>query len=95
MTGKSHQVNGHKFRGIVTYNHEHKHSNIRFVTPQQRHADQDQQILNNRKVALEKARNKTRSRWGGREIRNCSSVSAVMLNPDRVQQISNQELQAA
>jgi transposase InsO family protein len=82
-------------RFVHWYNHEHKHSKIRFVTPQQRHSGQDQQILDNRKVVLEKARNKTPSRWGGREIRNCTAVGAVMLNPDRVQQISNEELQAA
>jgi hypothetical protein len=52
-------------------------------------------MITNRKVVLEKARNKTPSRWGGTEIRNCTAVGAVMLNPDRVQQISNEELQAA
>jgi hypothetical protein len=82
-------------RFVHWYNHEHKHSKIRFVTPQQRHAGQDQQILDNRKVVLEQARNKTPSRWGGREIRNCTAVGAVMLNPDREQQITSEELQAA
>ena len=82
-------------RFVRWYNHEHKHSKIRFVTPQQRHTGQDQQILNNRKAVLEKARNKTPSRWGGREVRNCTAVGAVMLNPDRAQQISEDELKAA
>ncbi len=82
-------------RFVHWYNHEHKHSKIRFVTPQQRHAAQDQQILDNRKVVLERATCKTPSRWGGREIRNCTAVGEVMLNPDREQQISNEELQAA
>ena len=77
------------------YNHKHKHSKIRFVTPQQRHMGQDQQILDNRKSVLEKARNKTPTRWGGREIRNCTAVGAVMLNPDREQHITSAELQAA
>jgi len=67
----------------------------RFVTPQQRHLGQDQQLLNNRKAVLEKARNKTPSRWGGREVRNCTVVGAVMLNPDRAQRISEDELKAA
>jgi transposase InsO family protein len=82
-------------RFVHWYNHEHKHSKIRFVTPQQRHLGQDQQILNNRKAVLEKARNKTPSRWGGREVRNCTVVGAVMLNPDRAQRISEDELKAA
>jgi hypothetical protein len=46
-------------------------------------------------VVLEKAKNKTPSRWGGREIRNFTAVGAVMLNPDREQRISNEQLQAA
>ena len=82
-------------RFVRWYNHEHKHSKIRFVTPQQRHAGQDQQILDKRKVVLEKARNKTPLRWGSREIRNCTAVGAVMLNPDREQQINKDELQMA
>ena len=82
-------------RFVHWYNHEHKHSKIRFVTPQQRHLGQDQQILNNRKAVLEKARNKTPSRWGGREVRNCTAVGAVMLNPDRAQRISEDDLKAA
>jgi transposase InsO family protein len=70
-------------RFVHWYNHEHKHSKIRFVTPQQRHTGQDQQILDERKMLLEEARNKTPSRWGSRPIRNCAAVGAVMLNPDR------------
>ena len=78
-------------RFVHWYNHEHKHSKIRFVTPQQRHTGQDQQILNSRKVVLEKARTQNPSRWGGREVRNCTAVGAVMLNPDR----ASEESQAA
>jgi putative transposase len=82
-------------RFVHWYNHEHKHSKIRFVTPQQRHTGQDQQILDSRKVVLEKAKTQNPSRWGGREIRNCTAVGAVMLNPDREQQIKSEESQAA
>jgi putative transposase len=82
-------------RFVHWYNHKHKHSKIRFVTPQQRHEGQDQQILNNRKMVLEAARQKTPSRWGGREIRNCTAIGAVFLNPDREQQIESEELQVA
>ena len=76
-------------------NHEHKHSKIRFVTPQQRHAGQDQEILNGRKAVLESARKKTPSRWGGRDIRNCTAVGSVFLNPDREQHINGEELKVA
>lgn len=82
-------------RFVHWYNHKHKHSKIRFVTPQQRHEGLDQQILDNRKMMLEAARQKTPSRWGSREIRNCAAIGAVFLNPDREQPIKSEELQAA
>lgn len=82
-------------RFVYWYNQEHKHSKIRYVTPQQRHAGQDQQILENRKVVLEKAKNKTPSRWGGREIRNCTVIGPVLLNPDREQQVISEEPKVA
>ena len=82
-------------RFVHWYNHEHKHSKIRFVTPQQRHEGQEQQILDQRKVVLEAAKQKTPSRWGGREVRNCEAVGAAFLNPDRELQIKSEELQAA
>ena len=82
-------------RFVHWYNHEHKHSKIHFVTPQQRHTSVDQQMLDNRKAILETAKNQTPSRWGGRDIRNCTAVGAVRLNPDRVQQITSKELKVA
>ncbi|SAL07002.1 hypothetical protein AWB78_08363 [Caballeronia calidae] len=38
------------------YNHEHRHSAIRFVTPAQRHANLDQAILDRRAALYESAR---------------------------------------
>ena len=34
---------------VLWYNHEHRHSAIRFVTPQQRHLGEDERILIERK----------------------------------------------
>jgi len=82
-------------RFVHWYNHEHKHSKIRFVTPQQCHAGQDQQILDDRKAVLEAAKKRTPSRWGGRDIRNCTAVGSVFLNPDREQHINGEELKVA
>ncbi len=82
-------------RFVQWYNHEHKHSKIRFVTPQERHSGLDQTILDNRKEVLEAAKQKTPSRWGSREIRNCTAIGEVYLNPDREQQTKSAELQAA
>jgi len=82
-------------RFVHWYNHEHKHSKIRFVTPQQRHSGLDQQILANRKEVLEAAKQRTPSRWGSRTTRNCTPIGAVYLNPEREQEMENAESQAA
>lgn len=64
------------------YNEEHKHSGIRFVSPQERHAGKDAEILAHRQRVLEKARQRHPERWGSRPIRNCEPVGIVSLNPD-------------
>jgi len=64
------------------YNHEHRHSAIRFVTPAQRHEGLDEKILNNRKGVYETARARHPQRWSG-SCRNWQKVQAVHLNPDR------------
>lgn len=45
------------------YNYEHKHSQLRFVTPHQRHTGQDKAILMQRERCLEKAKQAAPSRW--------------------------------
>lgn len=82
-------------RFVHWYNHEHKHSKIRFVTPQQRHSGQDEQILKQRKVVLEQAKQAKPSRWGSRPTRNCEPTGAVCLNPERDDQINSADKQAA
>jgi len=47
------------------YNHEHRHSGIRFVTPAQRHRHQDQDILERRAALYERARQQNPLRWKG------------------------------
>jgi transposase InsO family protein len=64
------------------YNHEHLHSAIRFVTPQQRHTGQDVEILAQRKRVYEQARSKHPGRWSG-EIRNWEPIKKVQLNPEK------------
>ncbi len=64
------------------YNNEHKHSKLNFVSPAERHAGLDAQILQKRKLILEEARKASPNRWSG-SVRNCEPVGAVMLNPDR------------
>jgi transposase InsO family protein len=82
------------------YNEEHRHSAIRFVTPAQRHANLDQDILDRRAALYENARQCNPLRWKGR-TRNWQRVDAVHLNPDRIdnrgdaQQHRNQDREAA
>jgi putative transposase len=62
------------------YNHEHLHSAIRFVTPAQRHAGQDQPMLRRREIVYEAAKARHPQRWSG-AIRNWRPVAVVNLNP--------------
>jgi hypothetical protein len=64
------------------YNHEHRHSAIRFVTPAQRHANLDQDILVRLAALYETARQRNPLRWKG-PTRNWKRIHAVHLNPDR------------
>jgi len=64
------------------YNHQHKHSQLNFVSPAERHAGLDGEILQARKLILEKAREANPNRWSG-SVRNCEPAGVVMLNPDR------------
>jgi putative transposase len=47
------------------YNHEHRHSGIRHVTPAQRHAGQDTPLLAARHVLYQQAREANPRRWSG------------------------------
>ncbi|OTP75884.1 integrase core domain-containing protein [Caballeronia sordidicola] len=47
------------------YNHEHCHSAIHFVTPDQRHANFDQQIHDRRAMLYEAAKQRDPLRWKG------------------------------
>jgi len=64
------------------YNHEHRHSAIRFVTPAQRHAGLDGPLLAQRKAVYEDARRKHPQRWSG-ATRNWQRIATVHLNPDQ------------
>ena len=65
------------------YNHEHRHSAIRFVTPAQRHAGLDAAILAQRSSLYEEARAKHPLRWK-RATRNWRRIDIVYLNPDQI-----------
>lgn len=65
---------------VQWYNHEHRHSAIRFVTPAQRHAGLDQAILTQRSAVYESARVKNVGK-PPREIGGGStSYSSILIN---------------
>lgn len=65
------------------YNTEHRHSALNYVTPQQRHDGEADQILARRQQVIEAAKAENPRRWYG-DIRNFSLPESVTLNPERV-----------
>jgi transposase InsO family protein len=68
------------------YNHEHRHSGIRYVTPAQRHDGLDRAILATRHELYTRARENNPRRWSG-GTRDWSHIKAVTLNPERKEMI--------
>ena len=66
---------------VTWYNTQHRHSAIRFVTPEQRHSGRDIAILARRRETYQEARARHPERWTG-ETRNWNPVEEVILNPD-------------
>jgi transposase InsO family protein len=64
------------------YNVEHKHSGIRYVSPQQRHDGEDHAILAARHTLYTAAKENHPARWSGK-TRNWQPIGAVTLNPER------------
>ena len=64
------------------YNHEHGHSAIRFVTPNERHAGHDTALLSKHVDVYQAAKAKHPQRWSG-PTRNWQPVQVVRINPDQ------------
>lgn len=67
-------------RFVSWYNHEHRHSAIGFVTPDERHHDIDLQVLASRRELYERARQLRPERWS-RHTRRWDAPAVVTLNP--------------
>ncbi|MET3124858.1 putative transposase [Oxalobacteraceae bacterium GrIS 2.11] len=66
------------------YNQVHKHSGLKFVTPEQRHNGTATQILQHRDSVYLDAKHRNPERWA-RHTRNWTLSDQVWLNPERVQ----------
>jgi len=64
------------------YNNEHRHSGIKYVTPNQRHYGQAEEICLRRQQTYEKAREKNPQRWS-RHPRDWSQSKTVQINHPR------------
>jgi transposase InsO family protein len=69
-------------RFVLWYNHEHRHSGIRYVTPEQRHTGKDKDLLAARHELYSRAQQDNPRRWTG-STRDWSHQEAVALNPER------------
>jgi putative transposase len=64
------------------YNYEYRHSGIGYVTPAQRYAGQDRDLLASRHALYQQARQRDPRRWT-RQTRNWTPVNIVTLNPEK------------
>ncbi len=71
-------------RFVNWYNTEHRHSAIRYVTPDQRHYGQERAILEQRQRVYAAAKKRHPERWS-QNTRNWTPVAEVRLNPAREQ----------
>lgn len=67
-------------RFIAWYNGQHRHSGIRFVTPDERHSGAESAVLANRHAVYQRARRRVPTRWSG-GTRNWTPMGPVRLNP--------------
>jgi len=75
---------------VQWYNDEHRHSAIRYVTPNQRHRGEDSDLLGQRKAVYERARQQNPQRWSGK-TRNWNPVEEVWLNPPKEHQAAKEQ----
>ncbi|OQA25688.1 MAG: Integrase core domain protein [Firmicutes bacterium ADurb.Bin354] len=71
------------------YNNDHRHSGINYVTPNERHAGKDKEILAERIRVYEEARSKHPERWT-RSIRKWEYQDTEWLNPRQEKETKNE-----
>jgi len=69
-------------RFVQWYNTEHRHSGLNFVTPEQRHTAQAEDVMKQRIEVYEAARARNPRRWSCK-TRNWSLPHSVWLNPEK------------
>jgi transposase InsO family protein len=69
-------------RFVGWYNAEHRHSGIRYVTPDERHSGRELEVLARRDALYRRAQRAHPERWT-RNTRDWTPVRTVTLNPER------------
>ncbi len=68
---------------VQWYNHKHRHSKIKFITPDQRHKGEDNDVLMNCVEVYTQAKAKNPERWSS-DTCDWNPVLSVTLNPEKV-----------
>jgi len=76
------------------YNERHRHSGIRFVTPNERHSGKDREILMKRDALYAAAKARNPERWS-RKTRNWTPIDEVWLNPENSEMTENKIVEKA
>ena len=67
---------------MTWYNNQHLHSQIGFITPNQKHQGLDIELMKNRRQVYLAAKQKNPHGWS-KDIRKWESTKEVYLNPDK------------
>ena len=67
-------------KAVAHYNNEH-HRGINFVTPAERHAGRDHEVMAKRKATLEQAKAQNPNRWIKGHVMNCEPAGQQTSNP--------------
>ncbi len=83
------EARGWVHRFVGGYNREHRHSRLKFVTPEQRHQGHDEQIRQRRRAVYAQAKENNPLRWSG-QIRDWQIPNKVYLNPPRAKKVAEE-----
>jgi len=79
---------------VSWYNEQHRHSGLKYVTPNQRHRGEATALLEKRTTVYRAARLLHPQRWSA-DVRNWTLDNTVYLNPERAQMQEKENRQAA
>jgi len=74
------------------YNNEHRHSGIKYVTPEERHSGKDKEILKKRLKTYQEAKKKNPARWINDKIRDWNWIEVEILNPNKITKNENNKM---